>query len=38
MCETFRKGGTEEHHFENFMQLKVGSAAKLETSEWKVAS
>ena len=32
------KGGAKEHDFENLMQLKVGSATKLETSEWKVAS
>ena len=40
-CETFWKdwkGGTKEHDFENLMELKVGSAAKLEMPEWKVAS
>ena len=41
MCVLFRKdwkGGTKEHHFENLMQLKVGSATKLEMPECKVAS
>ena len=32
------QGGTKEHPFENLMQLKVGSATKLEMPEWKVAS
>ena len=33
MCEMFWKdwkGGTKEHHFENLMQLKLGSAMKFE--------
>ena len=41
MCEMFWKdwkGGTEEHHFENLMQLKVGSSTKLEMREWNVAT
>ena len=32
------KGATKEHHFENLVQLKVGSATKLEMPEWKVPS
>ena len=41
MYETFWKdwkGGAKEHNFENLIQLKVGSAMKLETPEWKVNS